>query len=439
MKNGISIQGTIIEETDIYIRIKTKGGVEGKLEKRFIENIFGEAPNFPKETRSVSNEAQETDPILESNQRKEEVNQKPQPEELPPFTEIPSKEPNSKIESFETPPENDKAKTKSIEYASEIKDHKLEIYGGIGSGGYQSPGLKFSDRYQDIEVGITDQTVSSPIHNSSKENLSNSFGLNYYWKKISVSLEYHQYRGKTNHKNLGYFQDLTSGAPVPFSSLSELPENQNISKGDLAYLIYSNSIIKIRPLVGLLQSYGSINDDNTLFAVYNYGTSRLPYSGFHDGNISEALQGWITGLKLSFPITDHWEIRLESYYLSLSGNRSYNAIIPAAAYPIDLVTPGEPTILISAIIEKVKWRAKGQNYDVKIFYHFNNGLSIWLGTNSIEWQYKLDYLANFSVNRELTAAAEINRQGLVNLIAKSDIPSSRSQSVEIGLMKRFEF
>ncbi|PJZ48310.1 hypothetical protein [Leptospira saintgironsiae] len=436
LKNGISIQGIITEETDIYIRIKTKGGVEGKLEKRFIENVFDEVPEFPKETKSVLTDAENTDYILESVQKKEEESLKLQPEELPPFIEIPPKE--SKNESLETSLENGKA---DAVLPSEIKYHTLEFYAGIGPGTYQSPGAKFTDRYQDIEVGITDQTISSPIRNKSNEDLSNSFGLNYYWKKISVSLEYHQYRGTTNHQNFGYFPDFSSGplVPVPFSTRGNLPENQNISKGDLAYLIYSNSIIKVRPLIGMIQSYGNINDHNTLFTVYNYGTSRLPYSGIQDGNISEVMKGLITGLKLSFPINYRWEIRLESYFLSLSGNRSYNAVTPATVYQPDLVTSGEPTSLISVLFEKVKWRAKGQYYGIKIFYHFNSGLSIWIGADSFSWQYKLDTLSNFSTNRELTFAAEINRQGLVNLIAKSDSPSSRSQSVEIGLMKRFEF
>ncbi|TGM89930.1 hypothetical protein [Leptospira licerasiae] len=441
LKNGIFIQGTVIEETDLYIRIKTRGGVEGKLEKRFIENISRGASGLPKETKSVSNDVENTDFVLEPIQKIEEEKLKPQPEELPPFIEIPAKESLSRTEALETSLENDKTDPKPAEFVPEIKHRKLEFYAGIGLGRYQSPGAKFTNRYQDIEVGITDQTISSPIHNNSNEDLSNSFGLNYYWKNVSASFEYHQYRGTTKHQNAGYFPDFSSGSPVPvpFFTRSNLPENQNISKGDLAYLIYSNSIIKVRPLVGILESYGSINDHNTLFTVYNYGTSRLPYSGIQDGNISEVMKGWITGLKLSFPINDYWEIRLESGFLSLSGNRSYNAIIPAAAYQPDLVTSGEPTSLISVLFEKVKWRAKGQYYGIKIFYHFNSGLSLWIGTDSFVWQYKLETLSNFSVNRELTLAAEINRQGLVNLIAKSDNPSSRSQSVEIGLMKRFEF
>ncbi|MGJ4786736.1 hypothetical protein [Leptospira koniambonensis] len=439
MKNGITIQGIITEETDIYIRVKTSGGVEGKLEKRFVENIFDEVSGLPKETKSVLNEAENTDPILEPNRKKEEGSPNPQPEELPPFIEIPSKE--SKTESLITPLENSKTDSKPVAVLPQIKHHALEFYAGLGLGRYKSPGAKFSNRYQDIEVGITDQTISAPIHNSGNDSLSNSFGLNYYWKNISVSLDYHQYRGKTNHKNLGYFPDSSSGTlvPVPFFSLSNLPENQNISKGDLSYLIYSNSIIKVRPLIGMLESHGSINDHHTLFTVINYGTSRLPYSGIQNGNISEIMKGWISGLKLSFPINERWEIRLESSFLSLSGNRSYNAITPAAAYQPDLVTSGEPTTLISILLETVKWRAKGQYYGIKIFYNFNSGLSLWIGADSIGWQYKLETLANFSVNREPTLAGEIGRQALINLIAKSGIPSSQSQSVEIGLMKRFEF
>lgn len=448
LTTGAKVSGTILEETNSYIKIKTEGGVEGKLEKRFIQNIQREKTSAYSVLEDAEKEFALPESSIENQIKNEGSSSKPVPEELPPLADFPKEAPKIKnelpkvIETVEAEPIKEfqeVSNPKPTEEKKTPKNHKLEILVGMGLGRYQSPGEKFTDRYQDIELNTRAQFISWPLHTGSRERLSNSFELNYYWKILSASLEYNQFRSETVHENSGFRAAGLTGFTNPFSSKGSFPESQNITKGDLALLVYSNSFIQVRPFAGMLQSEGSLNDQNSLYTMLNIGTSSLPFSGIQHRQISEHMKGWISGLKLSFPLSNNWELRLESYFISLRGNRNYDAFNPIAALQPDLVTPGESTFFLSIISERVKWKSKGNYLGFQVFYHYNNGISVWLGVSSFEWRYSVETLSNISTSWQLITSEELNRQAFLNLVAKSGNPITRSQSVEVGLMRRFEF
>ncbi|MEI1280122.1 hypothetical protein V6Z05_17450 [Leptospira venezuelensis] len=430
LKNGTTIHGKIIEETESYIKIKTKGGVEGKLEKRFIENL-NDVKSFPKIGSSMipdNIKALEETFELPSNPNTEN-----NPPDFPSHKDkILSLSPNYSEQEFKTELPKPQENLVINESKNEQSNQKLEFLLGAGWGKYALPGEEYTHRYQNSDAFRNFGSLGSSNPPKQKGDYFYSLTINYYWKKLGISLTRNSFNEQTYQTSALFADNIPSGE-YSYITSGSYPSRQNITKADISYPIYSNSSIEFRLLAGQLES-SSTSEDHTSKVLF-FQSDSISY-GKRNVEIKENLKGEIFGTKLNILFGRLWETRIETYALSLKGDRNYSEL---SYQPLVSSTGPIPFGGILNMYDEMKWKAYGFHFGLKLFYHFSNGLSLWIGINLFEWKYKLSSMLAKSSPIKSNWPNDLERQIIFNIIASQNIPISKSQSIELGLMKKFDF
>ncbi|TGN03183.1 hypothetical protein [Leptospira dzoumogneensis] len=405
-----------MEETEEYIKIKTANGIVGKLEKKFIENISDLEQKVAKKNPQISNSTEDQD--------KNGNSQENSSVDVQMFgTNIQDISETNEIIEKSSKPQNEKVN---------LLKHKFEVSLGIGYGSFQSTRDLTAFKLRDMgEVGLYGEENNIYVNGNrnNKPGLAASYELNYYWKKISSSLSGSMFTGEARDFNqyiLNANLNLNTAAKHPFVN------SQTFIKGDISYLIYSDDMFQIRPSLGYLQTWAKSPEHSSVMnPIYSFS---FYINGLQKNNMFESMKGPLIGIKLSIKASHGIENRFEFYSALLSGERHHNASL---FYQEVSGPPGEPA-KASIFSENTFWKATARYISYKLIFHLQD-VSIWAGFQSLYWKYNLE---SISLDRSSTELIDPVQSAVSQIFLKTLGPpyvgSSRSESIEIGLMKCFD-
>ncbi|TGL35038.1 hypothetical protein EHQ52_11180 [Leptospira koniambonensis] len=400
LKGGVVVVGEVLEETEEYIKIKTANGIIGKLEKKFIENISELEQSPSQENTAV--DVQKFEPIIQTTPETNEI-----------------------IESSKKPSELQNEKTNLLK-------HKFEISLGIGYGSYQSTRdlVAFQLRHMG-EVGLNGEENNIYVNGNrnNKPGLTASYEMNYYWKKISSSFSGSTFTGEARDFNqyiLSSNLNLNTAAKHPFTN------SQTFIKGDISYLTYSDNLFQIRPSLGYLQTWAKSPEHSSVMnPIYS---SAFYINGLQKNIMFESMKGPLIGIKLSLKANSFIENRFEFYSAILSGERHHNASLFYQEGP----GPPQQPVKASTFSENTFWKATARYIGYKMIFHLSD-VSVWVGFQSLYWKYNLE---SISIDRSSTESVDPVQAAISQIFLKTLAPpyvgSSKSESIEIGLMKCFD-
>ncbi|TGL63765.1 hypothetical protein EHQ64_07110 [Leptospira sarikeiensis] len=399
MRNGQILRGEVIQQTATTMQIRMEDGKIRQLNKKEIQRVSYKAPT--EQEKKESEEKLKQAPVVE----------------LPPIVEIVPPTPIIQEEKkLSGPYDIDQTKRKDI-----------EAYFGIGYGTYQPASETFANHLA-AKFGNISGSAIDANEPEYKRGKAHSFGATYYFKKFSFGLSNNVFNGETSTRIKSY------NSATSFQEFyGTYPESQSILKGDISYLAFTNERFDLRPSIGYSQVWGNTDDKSTTSVGYEANSINSVFK--YTYRFLENLRGPSIGLKATIRMKEKWEHRLELHYLTLTGEQhsSGTGLLSTANSSTDFILTGQETT----------WRATGFNFSYKLFYRLTPTLSIWAGIQNFEWKYTISsYGQSFDSLGSIQSPSPPEQMALINILlssfAKSEPATSKSSSLEFGVMKRFE-
>ncbi len=394
LRNGQIFRGEVLQQTATSMQIKTEDGSIRQLNKKDIQRVSYKEPTA---------------------KEKKEAEEKTKQEPLPPsISETP-------------PPPKEEPKPAYTFLIDQLQRKDLEIFASIGAGRYEPDTFAFPNRLQGKLSLLNGQPGTNIDKPTFKPGLSDSYGMNYTWKRLSFGLSMTQFRNSTSVR----FKEYNSS--TDYSELTgNYPEKQNMTKADLALLVFTNRVFDLRPAIGYQQFFSKADDPNTI--LQSYSLSSLNAVGNYDQKFTEILKGTSMGLKATIRMGERWENRIELHSLSLSGEQHANISVvfaPATA----------PIFSFAKVAQDVNWKANGLHFAYKLVFRYTPTISFFAGVQAFEWKYSLTSMSQdtSSTGTPPTISEAVLQNLTIEAAGKASTTGSKSAILEFGLIKRFDF
>ncbi|TGK44676.1 hypothetical protein EHO65_01150 [Leptospira andrefontaineae] len=181
--------------------------------------------------------------------------------------------------------------------------------------------------------------------------------------------------------------------------------------------------------MGYLQTWTKSPEHSSVMnPIYS---SSFYINGLQRNNMFESMKGPLIGLKLSLKVNPMIENRLEFYSAILTGERHHNASLFYQEGP----GPPEQPVKASAFSENTFWKATARYISYKFIFHLTD-VSAWVGFQSLFWKYNIESISlDRSSTESIDPVKSATSQIFLNMLAPPYVGSSKSESIEIGLMK----
>ncbi|TGL63705.1 hypothetical protein [Leptospira sarikeiensis] len=415
LRGGAVVKGEILEETDEYIKIKTANGLIGKLEKKFIEKV-GTPTQEPSNINPPEPEVSESPNIQNPTQETA----------IPDNNTIQTETKSNSVESSD--------KTESGLNDLSEKNRRFELSYGIGYGLFRNTPDLAAFKLKDMgQVGLNGEE-SNIYLGGYKENQPGPVGsleVNYYKEKFAYSLSGSYFTGESNDFSQ-YI--LNNNLNINVKAKEPHTNTQFFIKSDINYLAYSDAGIQLRPQVGILETSAKTDAHSSLMnPIYS---STFYVNGMQQNSMKESMRGPLIGLKLSVRLNPQIENRFELYSAFLSGQRDHNASLIYQEFSSSSIF--EPAKFTS-FSENLIWNATARYLSYKFIFHTSN-FSIWVGVQSLFWKYNLEAVNFGKYASEPVSITDVAvTQLFLKTFASPYLGTSRSESIELGIMKASDF